>query len=152
MLVDGSQGKELGRLGRGQPVEPVLEDRVDVAVGADADGQGAGAGGLEAGGAVAAAEAEQAQAGAVALLGMGAVGEDGGDEGRGLGADGLGPLDEARGRPLEMLLVGLGHVGGGGGVPARRVIAQMGGDPLAAMVELGRGARTSTPSDEGGDG
>jgi hypothetical protein len=70
MLVDGSQGEGLGRLGRGQPVEPVLEDRVDVAVGADADGQGAGTGGLKAGGAVAAAEAEQPQAGAVALLGV----------------------------------------------------------------------------------
>jgi hypothetical protein len=91
--------------------------------------------------AVAAAEAEQAQAGAVTLLGMWAVGEDGGDKRRGLGADGLGPLDEARRRPLEMVLVCLGHVGGGGGVSARRVIAPMGGHALAAMEQLdGRGA------------
>ena len=47
---------------------------------------------------------------------MRTVGEDRGDEGGGLGPDGLGPLDEARGRPLKMVLVGLGHVGGVGGV------------------------------------
>ncbi len=87
MLVGGSKRELLGGLGRGQAVEPVLEDRVDVAVGADADEQRAGTGGLEAGGAVAAAEAEQPEAGAVALLGMRAIGEDGGDEGGGLGAD-----------------------------------------------------------------
>jgi hypothetical protein len=69
MLVDGSEGERLDGLRRGQPVEPVFEDRVDVAVGANADGQGPGTGGLEPGGAIAAAEAEQPQAGAVALLG-----------------------------------------------------------------------------------
>ena len=58
MLVDGSEGEGLGRLGRGQPVEPVLEDGVDVAVGANADGQGPGTGGLAADRAVAAAEAK----------------------------------------------------------------------------------------------
>jgi hypothetical protein len=50
MLVDGSEGELLGGRGRGQAVEPVLEDGVDVAVGADADGQRAGTGRLEAGG------------------------------------------------------------------------------------------------------
>jgi hypothetical protein len=76
-----------GGLARGEAVEPVLEDRVDVAVGAGADGLGPGTGGLEPGGAVAAAEAEQPQAGAVALLGMRAVGQDGGDAPDGLGAE-----------------------------------------------------------------
>ena len=74
MPVDGSEGEGLDRRGRGQPVESVLEDGVDMTVGADADGQGPSTGGLEAGGAVAAAEAEQSQAGAVPLLGMRAVG------------------------------------------------------------------------------
>ena len=142
MLVGGSKRELLGGLGRGQAVEPVLEDRVDVTVGADADRQRPGTGGLEAGGAIAAAEAEEPQAGAVALLGVRAVGEDGGDERRGLGADGLRPLDEARRRPLEMVLVGLGHVGGGGGGPARGVIAPMGGDPRSTQIlarRVGRG-------------
>ena len=57
MLVDGSEGELLGGLGERQAVEPVLEDRVDVTVGADADGQSPGTGGLEAGGAITAAEA-----------------------------------------------------------------------------------------------
>ena len=87
--MDGSEGERLSGLGRGQTVEPVLGDGVDVAVGADADGQGASTGGLKPGGAVAAAEAEQPGAGAVALLGMRTITEDGGDEGSGLGADGL---------------------------------------------------------------
>ena len=79
--MHGREGKRLRRHGRRQAVEAVLEDGVDVAVGADADEQGPRTGGLEAGGAVAATEAKQPQAGAVALFGMRTVGEDGGDEG-----------------------------------------------------------------------
>jgi hypothetical protein len=56
---------------------------------------------------------------------MRTIGEDGGDEGRGLGADGFRPLDQARRRPLEMMLVGLGHVRGIGAVAARRGIAKI---------------------------
>jgi hypothetical protein len=45
MLMDGSEWELLGGLGRRETVEPVLEDRVDVAVRADTDSEGAGAGG-----------------------------------------------------------------------------------------------------------
>ena len=48
MLVDRRGPARRGGLGQGQPVEAVLEDRVDVPIGAGADGEGAGARGLEA--------------------------------------------------------------------------------------------------------
>jgi len=67
---------------------------------------------------------------------MGPVGEDGGDEGGGLRADRLCPLDEARGRPFQMALMRLGHVGGLRGVAAADIAAPMGGDPLAAMEDF----------------
>jgi hypothetical protein len=126
----------------------VFEDGVDVAIGADADGQGARTSGFEPGGAVAAAEAEQAQVGAVALLGTLTVGEDRAHKGRGPRANALGPLDEARRRPLLVVLVGFGHMSGVGGGPAGRVIAPMGGPRCprwksSTVVAL---ARTSTTS------
>src|SRR3989442_4878884 len=113
MLVGGSKRELLGGLGRGQAVEPVLEDRVDVAVGADANEQRPGTGSLEAGGAVAAAEAEQPEAGAGALLGVRAVGEDGGGERRGLGGRRLGPPGENRRRSPPKLPGGPLGVGRG---------------------------------------
>ena len=56
--MGGSEGEWLGGLGKRQAIEPVLEDRIDVAVGADTDRQGAGTGGFQAQSAVAAAETE----------------------------------------------------------------------------------------------
>ena len=138
VFVDGA--RERGR-GRRQPevIEPMFEDGVDMPVGARADGDGAGAGGLQPGGPVALDEAEDAETGAVALLGVRAVGEDGLDEGGGLRAEGAGPVDEAGGGPLQVALMGFGHVGGLGGVPAPHVVADMGGHALAAMEQLDRG-------------
>ena len=69
---------------------------------------------------------------------MRTIGEDRGHEGRGLRADGRRPLDEARRGPLEMVLMGLGHVGGIGGVAAPRVITRVGRDALAAMQGFDR--------------
>jgi hypothetical protein len=58
--------------------------------------------------------------GAIALLGVGPVSQDGLDQRGGLRADRLRPADDPRGRPLQMALMGLGHVGGVGGVAGRR--------------------------------
>ncbi len=86
-------------------------------------------------------EPQEPQAGAVALLRMQAVGQDGRGEGGCLGADGARPVRNARGRPFEMALMGLGHVGGEGRVPTAGVIAPMGADPLAAVEDLDGGGR-----------
>jgi len=43
VFVDGGEGKRRRGRGRCEPVEAVLEDRVDVAIGAGLDGAGPGA-------------------------------------------------------------------------------------------------------------
>src|SRR5256885_17222028 len=96
---------------RGEPVEAVLEDRIDVAIGAGLDGAGPGARRFEPLPAVALGQAQDAEARAIALLGMRTVREDLLDQGGRLGADRARPVDEARRRPLQMALVRLRHVG-----------------------------------------
>src|SRR6266403_1415492 len=93
---------------------------------------GAGAGGFKPLGAVALGEPQDAEARAIALLGMRTVREDRLDQRGRLGADGARPIDEARRRPLEVALVGLGHVGGVSGVLAADDTPPMRGDARAA--------------------
>src|SRR5213078_2627580 len=101
------QGERGGRgvAHAGDAIEPALEDRVHVAVGAGAGGQRPGTRRLEPRGIIAFGEPEDAQAGAVALLGMGPVGQDGRHQGRRLRADGRRPVDEAGGAPARVRLM-----------------------------------------------
>jgi len=110
-----------------------------MAVGAGADSAGAATGLFQPRVAVAFGQPQDAQAGAVALLGVRPVGEDGFDERGGVRADGAAPGDEARGAPLQVLLMGLGHVGGIGGVAAAEGTAWMGGHALAAVEDFDGG-------------
>src|SRR5438876_2258655 len=130
MFVDRSESELRRSCQRREPIEAVLEDRVDVAVGARVDRAGAGAGGLEPLGAVALGQAQDPEARTIALLGMRAIRENRLDQRGGVRADGVGPVDEARGRPFEVVLMGLRGIGGvlaAGGPPRMR------GDALAAM-------------------
>src|SRR5437867_841874 len=126
---------------RCEPVEAVLEDRIDVAIGAGLDGAGPGARRFEPLPAVALGQAQDAEARAIALLGMRTVREDRLDQGGRLGADRARPVDEARRRPLQMALVRLWHVGRVGGVLPADDTPPMRGDALAAVEDLdgGRG-------------
>ena len=144
----GGEPKDWGR-GRwwGEPIETVFEDRVDMAVGAGVDAAGARARRLEPGGAVALGEPQEAETGAIALLGVRPVGENRLDEGGGLCADRARPGDDARGRPLEVALMGLRHMGRLGGVPAAHDAAEMSGHALAAMEEFD-GSRGKAGVDE----
>jgi hypothetical protein len=122
-----------------------------VAIGAGLDGPRPGARRFKPRGAVALGQAQDAEAGAIVLLGMRPVGEDRLDQRGRLGADGARPVDEARRRPLEMALVGLGHVGGVRGVLAADDTPPMGGDALTTVEDLdgGRGlARVEVFVDE----
>src|SRR5712691_755191 len=136
MFVDRGEGELPYGLRPGEPVEPVLQDRVDMAIGAGLDGAGAGTGGLEPLRAVALGEAQDAEARAIALLGMRTIRENRLHQRGGLRADGAGPVDETRGGPLEVALVRLRHVGRVGGVLAADGAPPMGRDALAAVKDL----------------
>src|SRR3990172_1237773 len=118
MVVGRGEGELRGGLRHGEAVEAVLEHGIDVAIGTGADDDRPRTGRLQPGLAIARAQPQEAEARAVALLGMRAIREDRLDEGGGLRADRARPGGEARGCPLEMPLMGLGHVGRVGGVAA----------------------------------
>jgi hypothetical protein len=125
--------------GSGRPaIEAGLQDRVDRGVGARADLERALAGGLEPFGRMGAGQPQDAEAGAEALLGMGALAQDRGDQRLGAGADrrGLAP-DLLRG-PVGVAPMARRHVVAQGGVAAVRRAAQMGGDALAVVEDLDR--------------
>src|SRR5216684_6542569 len=65
VFVDGREGELRRGRGRREPIQAVLEDRVDVAIGARLHGAGAGAGGLESRQAVALGQAQDAEARAI---------------------------------------------------------------------------------------
>src|SRR5919106_5057321 len=66
VFVDGRDGEQRCGRRRREPVEAVLEDRIDVAVGARLGGDGAGARGLKPRRAVALGQAQDAEARAIA--------------------------------------------------------------------------------------
>src|SRR5207245_10323832 len=76
MVGDRREGELRRGRRRGEPVEAVPEDRVDVAVGTRVDRAGAGAGRLEPGRAIALGQPQDAQARAIALLRMRPIRED----------------------------------------------------------------------------
>src|SRR5262245_1204048 len=139
VFVDRGEGELREGLGLGESIEAVLQDRIDMTIGAGLDRAGAGAGGLEPPRAIALGETQDPQAGAIALLRMRTIRENCRDERRRLRPDGPRPVDEARGRPLQMVLVGLGHVSGVGGVTAAEGASAMDGHPLTAVEDLDGG-------------
>jgi hypothetical protein len=78
------------------------------------------------------------------LLGVRAVGQDRRDQRPSQGADPTRPLREAGRRPLQVALMGLGHVRRVRRVAPGRIVADVGRDPLPAMEGLdGRGGDAS---------
>ena len=88
------------------------------------------------------------ETGAVALLRVGAVGEERLHEGGGLHPDRRRPGYAPRGTPVPVPLVGQGHVGRDGGVAPPGGAPQMGGHALAALKDLHR-ARGEADVDHG---
>ena len=107
-----------------------------MAIRARAGGDRARARGLEPLGAVALGEAQDAEARAIALLGVRAVGEDRLHQLGGVGPDALGPVDEPRRCPLEVLLMRLRHVRRERRVAAALAAARMRSHALAAQEDL----------------
>ena len=130
------RGRLRGAPGRRLPIELVVEDGFDGAVGPGADLDGALGGGFETLGAEGPGEADDAQTGAIALLGMGPAFEDLLAQRRGRRADLAGVFADALDRPAGVAPVARGHVLGKGGVlpvPAR---PYMDGDALALVEDL----------------
>ena len=94
----------------GQSVEAVLEDGGDGAVGDAPDAERPVAGSLETLRRVALAETHDAKTSAVAVLGVRSILKDLTHHSRRMGSALLGPADDTRRRPFEMLGVGLGPV------------------------------------------
>src|ERR1700677_3629305 len=130
------RGGVRGAPGRRAPIELVVEDGFDGAVGPGADLDGPLGGGFEARGAEGAGEANNAETGAIALLGMGPALEDLLAERRRRWADPAGVLPDALDGPAGVAPVAGGHVFGNGGVfpvPAR---PDVDGDALAFVENL----------------
>src|SRR5580692_3457419 len=130
------RGGVRGAPGRRAPIELVVEDGFDGAVGPGADFDGPLGGGFEARGAEGAGEANNAETGAIALLGMGPALEDLLAERRRRWADPAGVLPDALDGPAGVAPVTGGHVFGNGGVfpvPAR---PDVDGDALAFVENL----------------
>jgi hypothetical protein len=131
----------LDRRGGLELVQASREDGLDAAVARGADRPGPPAREFHPRGPVAARQADDPQARAEALLGVRPAGEHG-PGGRGsLGADRLGPPEDARRAPVAVAPVGIGHVG-----PLRRVMAAdraapMRGDAAALVKDLDDGRR-----------
>ena len=125
-----------GRFGRRLPIELVVEDGFDGAVGPGADLDRPLGGGFDARRAVGAGEPDDAETGAIALLGMGPALEDLLAQRRGRRADLAGVFPDALDRPAGVAPVARGHVLGNGGVLPVPAGPQMDGDALALVEDL----------------
>ena len=113
---DEGSGVLRGALWRGPPIELVVEDGFDGAIGPGADLDGALGGRLDARGAKRAGETHDAETGAIALLGMGPVLQDLLAQRRGRRADLAGVFPDALDRPAGVAPVAGRHVLGNGRV------------------------------------
>lgn len=113
-MIDGRRGRR--RLFRFQAVQLLFENRAQALIAAHIERDGARGGGLHPRVRILLAQPDDAQAGAVALLGMAVAVEDAGNHCGRVRADAGGPIEDARGAPFQMPLVGLGPVLVGGAV------------------------------------
>src|SRR5277367_3523523 len=130
------RGRVRRALWRGSPIELVVEDGFDGAIGPGADLDGAFSGRLDPRHAKGADKPDDAETGAIALLGMGPAFENLLAERRGRRADLTGVFPDTLDRPAGVAPVTGRHVLGNGRVlpvPAR---PEMNGDALALMENL----------------
>src|SRR5271165_1656566 len=119
-----------GAPGRRPPIELVVEDGFDGAIGPGADLDGPLGGRLDARRAVRAGETHNAEAGAIALLRMGPRLEDLLAQGGSRLADLAGVFPDALDRPAGIAPMARGHVLGNGGVLSVPAGPQVDGDAL----------------------
>ena len=125
-----------GALVRGAPIEMVVEDGLDRAIGARADVDGALGGGFQTLGAVGTGQPNNAQTGAKALFGMRALFEDQFAQRRRRRSDQASVLTNAIDRPTGVSPVAGGHVFGDGRVLVIAARPHMRGNPFALEEDL----------------
>ena len=130
------RGRVRWALWRGSPIELVVEDGFDGAIGPGADLDGPLGGGLDARRAKGTGEPDDAETGAIALFWMGPAFEDLLAERRSRRADLAGVFPDALDRPAGVTPMAGGHVLGNGRVLSVPAPAQMNGDALALMENL----------------
>src|SRR3984957_8396459 len=130
------RGRLRGAVGRGPPIELVVEDGFDGAVGPGADFDGALGGGLDARGAERAGETDDAETSAIPLLGMGPGLQDLLAQGRGRRADLSGVVPDALDRPAGVAPMAGRHVLGNGRMLLVAAAAEMDGDAFAFVENL----------------
>lgn len=117
-------------------VELFIEHGFHAAVGVNGQETSPLGGGFQACMRVLIGQSQDAEARAIPLLGVRSRGHDLLDHFAGCGADGLGPFNQPRGRPLQMTLMRLGPMFVDGGGLVGDVTADMRSYPLAAMEDL----------------
>src|SRR5881394_3741313 len=110
VLVDNTCARYRLCSERRRPIESVLEDRFDMSIRTRRDRERVSARGLDTLVAIALREPEQPETRSVSVLGMTMLGQDRFCERRRLRTDGARPSEDARRRPLRMLLVRRRHV------------------------------------------
>lgn len=117
-------------------VQTVLENRVDMPVGAGSDSERALASDFETLGTVAFAQPQDAEARAVAHLRVRPVVQNRGRQRPGVRSDVLGPVHDARWSPLRVGSMRLGHVRTDRGVLTDPRASPMARDPLSLVQDL----------------
>ena len=139
MLSCSTGGRLGGAASTGRLVQAAFQDGLETLIGTGVQGQAAPRGRFHSLGGVLLGQAKDAQAGTKAHLGMRLAVQDALAHTGGGRPHAGGPLDQARGCPLQVLLVALGAVLGDRGGVMRHAAAHMAGHPRAAMEDLQRG-------------
>ena len=117
------------------PVERALQDGFQALVRKGLELHGALAGGFQPLLRVHLLQPQDAQTGAISHLGIGLFLQDGADHLGGCRPHAVGPMDQPRGRPLQMGLMAFGHVFGYRGVPVGGAAARMRSHALAVVKD-----------------
>src|SRR5215470_4236368 len=123
---------------RGLLVEPLLQNRLQAAIGIGLGGECALTGSLEPSWSIGLAQAQDPEACAIALFGMWFVFQDGANHLRGRYAYAFSPMNQAGGAPLQVGLMGLGPVFVYGGVVIGNEVADVKSDAMVVVENLYR--------------
>ena len=127
-------------------VEPLLQNRLQAAIGTGLGGECALRGSLEPSGSIGFAQAQDPKACTIALFGMWLAFQDGTNYLRGRWAHAFSPMNQAGGAPLQVGLMTFGPVFVHGAVVIGNETAEVRGDASVVVENLYRGGRVASTS------